>query len=239
MKLVPKLSIVTVVYNDLDALKDTVESVSELNLDGYEHIIIDGGSTDGTKEYIESLDRSFLRYSSEPDEGIFDAFNKGIRMSRGEWVHLLNAGDLYANKNVFSDINFSTTKDFMCFPVYLKRKSPFTRYPKLAHDIFIDVGHPGLLVKRDYYTLAGMYSIEYKFVSDSHFIWNHVKPDKSIIYKKTLVHMEDGGYSTVLRLQHELEKHHLIFFSRIPVVDKIKLHFKYLIYGVYRFITGY
>ena len=103
----PKLSIVTVVYNDLKALIKTVNSVVQLEFDDLEYLIVDGGSTDGTQEYIQSLSLPYLKWISEDDRGIFDAFNKGIKLATGAWVHLLNAGDVYNESNVFSKIDFS------------------------------------------------------------------------------------------------------------------------------------
>lgn len=109
-----KLTIITICYNDLIALKKTVESVSnQLNrMDSdlkkqIEYLIIDGGSKDGSVEYLNKVGDSYLdriTYISEPDYGIYDAMNKGIRISKGEWVQFLNAGDIYADDKVLIDI---------------------------------------------------------------------------------------------------------------------------------------
>ena len=235
----PKLSIVTVVYNDLEALIKTVNSVVQLEFDDLEYLIVDGGSTDGTQEYIQSLSLPYLKWISEDDRGIFDAFNKGIKLATGAWVHLLNAGDVYNESNVFSKIDFSVKKDFLCFSV-LKRKtkyfiwSPESKY----NDAFVDVSHPGLVVKRSYYLAVNMYSLDYKFISDSYFIWHNVSPDKSLLYEAILVDMADGGYSTNWHLQHELEKQLLIVSAKISLLNKLKLHLKYFLAGTCNFIIN-
>ena len=233
----PTLSIVTVAYNDLDALRMTVESVIQIDFHDLEYIIIDGGSTDGSKEYLESLSIPYLNWISESDEGIFDAFNKGIRLASGAWVHLLNAGDFYSAAEVFSAINFSEEYDFICFSVLKKKKKDYVWVPKIEHNpSFVNVAHPGLVVRRDFYLAVAMYSVRFKFVSDSHFIWRYVSPENSEIYDIVLVEMADGGYSTRWSFEHELEKHKLIASSEIGVFSKVRLHFKYFIAGVYKWL---
>lgn len=233
MKSDPILSIVTVVFDDLEALKRTVHSVHELEYKNFEHIIIDGGSTDGTLEYIKSITNSSVRWFSEKDDGIFDAFNKGIDLSAGLWVHLLNAGDIYIDKKVFANVNFDSDKDFICFPVLKRKKKDYLWKPELFYEnIFVNVSHPGLLVKRIFYKTSEMYPVKFKYVSDSYFIWKNVTPEKSLIYENTLVEMSDGGYSTKWKLQHEIEKQLLIFSTKLSLVNKLKLHSKYFFAGI-------
>ncbi len=90
-----KFSIITVCYNALEDLKLTVESIARQSLQDFEHVIVDGGSEDGTLEYLGQLADGRVRWKSEADRGIFEAMNKGIRMARGEVVSFLNAGDTY------------------------------------------------------------------------------------------------------------------------------------------------
>jgi len=92
-----KFSIITVVYNAKDDLAKTVQSIQSQNLNLFEHIIVDGGSTDGTLEYIQSLNHKNIDYISEKDKGIYDAMNKGIDLSTGEYLLFLNAADTFAS----------------------------------------------------------------------------------------------------------------------------------------------
>jgi len=91
----PKLTIVTVTYNDLEGLKLTRESVARAEGADWEHLIVDGGSTDGTPAYLEELPKA-VRWVSEKDRGPYDAMNKGAALARGEWVMFLNSGDTLA-----------------------------------------------------------------------------------------------------------------------------------------------
>ncbi|MBP5547908.1 MAG: glycosyltransferase [Bacteroidales bacterium] len=93
-----KLSIITVNLNNLDGLKRTIDSVVAQTFTDYEWIVIDGGSTDGSKELIEQYADRFAYWCSEPDKGIYYAMNKGIAHASGEWLQFLNSGDwLYEN----------------------------------------------------------------------------------------------------------------------------------------------
>lgn len=93
----PSISVITPVLNAAATIRETLTSIQEQDFAGeVEHIVVDGGSTDGTLEILEreaAADR--LRYISEPDEGLADAFNKGLAMADGEWIGWLNADDLY------------------------------------------------------------------------------------------------------------------------------------------------
>lgn len=107
-------SIITVVYNAKKDLQKTIESVQDQTFNDFEHIIIDGGSTDGTFEYIKSLKFGNLKYISEKDKGIYDAMNKGIKFSSGEYLLFLNAADIFVSndilKTVFHNIDQSKPK---------------------------------------------------------------------------------------------------------------------------------
>ncbi len=92
-----KLSIITVAYNNLEGIKETYESLSHINGRDYDYIewvVIDGGSSDGTSEYLSKLGSVYnLKYISESDKGIYDAMNKGIAISTGKYALFLNSGD--------------------------------------------------------------------------------------------------------------------------------------------------
>lgn len=89
------ITVITVVYNACDTIKKTIESVLCQKYDNIEYIILDGGSTDGTIDIIKQYDDKIAYWQSEPDNGIYDAMNKGIALSTGDYINLLNAGDWY------------------------------------------------------------------------------------------------------------------------------------------------
>ena len=98
-----KVSIITVCFNAVDTIQDTILTIAKQNYGHIEHIVIDGGSTDGTQEIIKKSP-SVSKYIFEPDDGIYDAMNKGIKAATGDIVGILNADDFYENENVLSDV---------------------------------------------------------------------------------------------------------------------------------------
>lgn len=94
------ISIITVNYNDAKGLEETIKSVQSQSCKNYEHIIIDGNSTDGSKEILEKHKDSFTYWVSEPDLGIYNAMNKGIDKAIGDYLLFLNSGDSFNNHKV-------------------------------------------------------------------------------------------------------------------------------------------
>ena len=106
MNKIPEFSIVTVCFNSEKTIKKTIESVLQQEFKDYEYIIVDGASKDGTMDVVKNYEDKFegrLRYISEPDKGIYDAFNKGIRMSKGKYVWIVNSDD-YIEPNALEEL---------------------------------------------------------------------------------------------------------------------------------------
>ena len=100
-----KLSIITVNLNNRDGLQKTIDSVVSQTFKDYEWIVIDGGSTDGSKELIEQYADHFTDWVSEPDKGIYNAMNKGIGMASGEYIQFLNSGDSLVSGHVVDQMS--------------------------------------------------------------------------------------------------------------------------------------
>ena len=88
----PLFSIITPVLNNKDGLMETIKSIKKQNFENYEYIVIDGGSTDGTLEVLKN-EKLITKWISEKDEGIYDAINKGLRLSKGKIINTINSGD--------------------------------------------------------------------------------------------------------------------------------------------------
>ena len=172
------LSIITVCYNAKEDLAQTVDSVLSQTWRNFEYIVVDGDSTDGTKEYLEQLRPSFkeknitLRYVSEKDEGIYDAMNKGTLMATGHWVMYLNAGDLFVNasvlRNIFADDPDTQILygDTLCtYQGQVKRypAKPLSTLPRQ-----MAFCHQSALIERDV-ALRFPYDTSYKICADHHF----------------------------------------------------------------------
>ena len=104
-----RLSIITVNLNNVTGLRNTIESVINQSFNEYEYIIIDGGSVDGSVEVIKEFSNKIAYWVSEPDNGIYNAMNKGLKQSAGEIVTFLNSGDEYLS-NISLEIAFNCMK---------------------------------------------------------------------------------------------------------------------------------
>lgn len=101
----PKLTIITINYNNRDGLKKTIESVVTQKDQDFEYIVIDGGSTDGSVEIIKEYEKFIDYWISEPDAGIYNAMNKGVAVAHGEYCNFLNSGDFYYDNEVVRRFN--------------------------------------------------------------------------------------------------------------------------------------
>jgi len=104
------ISIITVVYKDLNGLKKTIRNILQLKSTVFEHIVIDGGSGAEVERFLEKCDKLYnekkitFKWVSESDHGIYDAMNKGIDFASGEWLNFMNAGDVFVNKTVLNEL---------------------------------------------------------------------------------------------------------------------------------------
>lgn len=124
-----KLSIITVNLNNRDGLKRTIDSVVSQTFTDYEWIVIDGGSTDGSRELIEQYSNHFAYWCSEPDKGIYNAMNKGIAHANGEWLQFLNSGDfLYEKVTLEKVFYYQYQADVLYGDIIIQSKSNQPEY---------------------------------------------------------------------------------------------------------------
>lgn len=102
----PIISVVTICYNAVECIEETMLSVLNQTYDKVEYIVIDGGSKDGTVDIIKRYAHRLAYWTSESDKGIYDAMNKGIQKANGEWINFMNAGDTFSDTSVLEKIFF-------------------------------------------------------------------------------------------------------------------------------------
>ena len=102
---IPLISIITVVYNNRDLLEKTIQTVANQCYRPFEYIVVDGNSTDGTIDIIKKYETEISTWISEKDTGIYNAMNKAVGLTNGEWIFFLNAGDLFVNEYVLEKIS--------------------------------------------------------------------------------------------------------------------------------------
>lgn len=169
----PLFSVVTVCFNSADTIQDTVSSVMSQTYEDYEHILIDGASTDNTVVRALAVNRN-LTVFSEPDRGIYDAMNKGVRLSRGKYINFLNADDFhhpeFLSKNATLIRNDSTI-DCLYGGVQAIRSDGtarnFTPNPEtLGKLMAMPFPTPTIVCRRELFLDTGLFSLDYKYASD-------------------------------------------------------------------------
>jgi len=173
-----KLSIITVNYNNREGLIKTVSSVINQTWQEFEYIIIDGGSNDGSKEYLESKSQYFNYWVSEKDSGIYNAMNKGIVNSNGKYLLFLNSGDVLYNNQVLKDVNdrLSLEVSFVCGNLCyeVNNKKIIRKHPdamSFSYLVSNTVSHPSTFIKKVMFDKYGLYNEENKIVSDWEFFF--------------------------------------------------------------------
>lgn len=110
----PLITVITIVYNGINELESTIQSIITQTYPNIEYIIIDGASNDGTIDIIKKYQNKISKWVSEKDDGIYDAMNKGILLSTGEYINFMNSGDIFINENIINNfVEFITTKKYL------------------------------------------------------------------------------------------------------------------------------
>lgn len=168
-----KISIITVNYNDKAGLEKTFKSVASQTWRDFEFLVIDGGSTDGSKELIEANANNIDYWVSEPDKGVYSAMNKGIKAAKGEFVIFMNGGDIFCNDLVLENVESKLTSDFdIYYGDNYKVKSGSKRkktYPqKLSFSFFYtsSINHQSTFIKRQLFLDNYFYKEDYKIAAD-------------------------------------------------------------------------
>lgn len=193
-----KLSIITVNYNNRGGLQRTIDSVVSQTWRDFEWIIIDGGSTDGSKELIEQYQNHFAYWCSEPDKGIYNAMNKGIDKAKGEYLNFMNSGDCFYEKDTLEKVlNHGLHADIV-YGDFTKHGIPAYHYKEniMLQLYEKSINHQSTFIKR--YLLANYrYDEKYKIVSDWKFWLQTIILDNvSIEYIDIIVsNNEDWGAS--------------------------------------------
>lgn len=199
-----KISIITVCFNSGNTIEDTIKSVLNQTYTNYEYLIIDGGSSDNTLDIIKSYEDKFngrLKYISEKDKGIYDAMNKGIKLSSGDIIGLINADDILKDKDVFNKV-IDNIKDGVYSDVLMvdnSFKNPVRNFisGKYKKNGIFHPAHPSLYLKKKVYDEIGLYDIDYKIAADLDLMLRIINKGYELNYVKDyFVLMRAGGVST-------------------------------------------
>lgn len=199
------VSIITACRNSEKTIEQTIRSVLGQTYPDIEYIVIDGGSTDSTPEIIKKYGGRIAKWVSEPDEGVYDAMNKGIMLSTGDILQFLNSGDFLYNETIIENM-VKKFSDENIFGVYGNvevlndyRKKKITRGCRITFNklLFRHICHQALFVRRSLFDEFGMFSTSFELAADHDFIIRAIKKyqDNFMYVNEIIAVYRDGGMS--------------------------------------------
>lgn len=242
-----KISIITVVRNGENHIEQTINSIINQTYNNIEYIIIDGGSTDNTKNIIRKYNERIDYWISEPDNGIYDAMNKGILASTGNWIIFINSDDFLANNNIINDsIPFliesknlvvygklsyilPSSEEIILGNEWEKIKTDF-RYKSM-----IGISHQATFHSKELFRKS-LYDTRYKLAADYDLLLNHLKTNEASFIPFIIAKMRFGGLSiqNYVGVFNELchiyikNSNYRIFFSKYWLSYFIKTYSHYI-----------
>lgn len=205
-----KVSVITVCFNSAATIRDTIESVLAQDYQDIEYIIVDGGSTDQTLQIISEYKHCISKFITEPDRGIYDAMNKGIRLATGDVIGMLNSDDVYISQTAISELMGamnSSGADAVYADLIIvdpARTDKVLRYYSSKHFTIAKFrygwmpAHPTFFVKKSAYDVAGLFSTAFRIAADFDMLLRLllIHRIRSVYYAKCVVKMRAGGMST-------------------------------------------
>ncbi|MEP3427996.1 MAG: glycosyltransferase family 2 protein [Hyphomicrobiales bacterium] len=243
-----KLTLLTACYNSAATVGDTLKSVNAQNYDDIEHIIIDGASKDETVAICNEVGTRITKIVSEPDKGIYDAYNKGLKHASGEIIGFINSDDYYATDQVANQVMeiFQDPSIEACHAdlVYVRpqntnqverhwRSEPITRRT-LSRGLI--PAHPTVFLRREVYDRVGNFDLEYRLAADYEFLLRtfFIHQVKSYYAPEIWVRMRSGGATggnvkSIFRQNNEIlaaqQKHGVkcskLQFYSVKIMDRI------------------
>jgi len=239
----PRISIIIACYNSSKTITKTIQSLKNQKYFNYEVIIVDGGSTDNTIELIKSFKISNIKIISEPDQGIGDAWNKGLKICRGNIIGILNSDDYY-EKNIFSKIDKSFSNwnvpvvgfgNTILFDPKKQSKKLFKGKNRSKIGLLNGFGflHPSVFFNRKALKKVGFFNIDYRIASDAD--WLLRAKFLKVNFKKipSISYMLSGGISSKNKytamgeymdalIKNGYSEFYIFFFLFLRFLGKIK-----------------
>lgn len=208
--MVLKISIITVCYNSVETIRDTIESVLSQEYPDIEYIIVDGASKDGTLKLISEYEGRISKVISESDKGIYDAMNKGVQAATGDFVGILNSDDVFAGSDVIQNLvahlqNNPSADAVYADLVFVQRKEMDVVTRRYSSSGFSPwkvrfgfmIPHPTFYARRELFDKYGSYKLGYRVSADFELMARFMsKGVKMVRHSAVMVKMREGGIST-------------------------------------------
>jgi glycosyltransferase involved in cell wall biosynthesis len=231
-----KFSIITATFNAESCLGTLIASVKAQKSENVEFIIVDGGSSDNTLKIIEANKEFIDCWKSEPDDGIYDAWNKGLDLATGDWIMFLGADDelmpealsLYEN---FLLIPGMSSNDIISSKVMMIDKNENnvrTKGWEWSWPSFLDemtIAHPGALHSKYFFKKYGVFDTNYKITGDYELLLRPQKSLKAAFMNETTVRMAEGGTSDSIAAMYEHRNATVKTGGRSPLKSRLNLYF--------------
>jgi len=199
----PLVSIITVVYNGELTIEKSIQSVQNQSYGNVEHIIIDGGSTDKTVEFIKNYNDVIYYWTSEPDKGIYDAMNKGLKIAQGDFIAILNSDDYYLPNAIELSIQEieETNSDYSFAEVrYINSKAKICPISPLEQNkIYQEMLYPHVsaVISKKIYDEVGYFDTNFKIAGDHDMALRiHLNNYKYCYVSEVIAELERGGVSS-------------------------------------------
>ena len=200
------ISIITPTFNSEKTLDKCIDSVIKQNFDNYEHLIIDNISKDNSEKIVKNYNNNKIKFLSEKDNGIYDAMNKGIKISKGDYLLFLNSDDKIIDNNFFTNASIKLKErsiDILYSNITYSKKNLLSRKYITGHKnniykLGFHLPHPGTLIKRKYLYNLGLYDTTYKISADFDFFMKAKKLNHTryYYYNNFTIMMSPGGASS-------------------------------------------
>lgn len=197
----PKISVITVCFNSERTIRRTIESVICQSYPNIEYIIVDGGSSDLTMSIIKEYEQAITTIVSEPDNGIYDAMNKGLVLASGDWLHIINSDDAYVGPEALARaiacLNPQCVNYFQMWRQHADGCCDLQDWPYSRWRLFVSafLPHPSLIVSRAQYNCVGLYDTAYQIAADHDMILRLTARWPGLKHGFPLVVMDQGGVS--------------------------------------------
>jgi len=206
----PLISIITVVFNGVNTLEDTIISVINQSYKNIEYIIIDGGSTDGTVDLIRKYESQISYWISKPDGGIYDAMNKGIDKSSGVLIGIINADDWYESNAIEKIVNnYLKEPDIDVFHGMIRYINNNNIVSAIIgfNSITLEekmIQHPSCFVNKKVYDSFGKYNLKYRYAADYEFMLKiYGNKVKFYFIEEIIANFREGGASYSIKAYKE------------------------------------